>query len=85
MKTRLWGIVVAVIALLAAGCESRVEFTERLTDNKAIDTVQVHCLNSYSNAYVFNVKGHEYIWLDGYNKGGLIHSESCNSPTHIKQ
>lgn len=80
---KIWGFVVAVIALLVAGCRDGVN--SNVTRERPIDTVVIHLLNALNEVYVFSVDGHEYIWLNGDRSGGLIHSESCSSPTHIKQ
>ena len=33
--------------------------------------------NANYNIYVDTIRGHEYIIYHGYNKGNIIHSESC--------
>lgn len=30
-----------------------------------------------NEVFVVNVKGHDYVIFDGYNKGGIVHAESC--------
>lgn len=83
---KFWGFVVAAIALLVAGCgRGERDGDGRVVIGKAIDTVRMYHLDYTCDVYLFNVGGHEYIWLDGLQRGGLIHSESCSSPTHIKQ
>lgn len=33
--------------------------------------------NGTNAIYVEEVRGHEYVIYDGYNKGGIVHAESC--------
>lgn len=28
--------------------------------------------------FVTTIRGHEYVIYDGYNKGGIVHAESCS-------
>lgn len=81
MKLKLWGFVVVVIALLATGCKETVD--NRVVRERSVDTATIRLLGEFNEVYVFNVNGHEYIWVDGDRNGGLVHSESCQSPTHI--
>lgn len=33
--------------------------------------------NGTNSIFIETVRGHDYIIYDGYNKGGIVHAESC--------
>lgn len=56
---------------LVAQMPSRVKVTEIYGDNWNAIFV-----------YVYEIDGHEYIWLRERGKGGIIHKEDCKNPCH---
>ena len=55
--------ILVMLAALLASCDMK---NPEIRNNKA----------SYS-IYVDTIRGHEYIILDGFHLGNIIHSESC--------
>ena len=62
---KILAILILLVALLASCDSSGVKI-------KKVETRSV----SY-NIFVDTIRGHEYIILDGFHLGNIIHSESC--------
>ena len=58
-------------ALCLSGCEEN-------TDSASTQPNEKYFKNSFGACiYSVEIEGHEYIIFDGYRKGDIIHSESC--------
>ena len=58
-------------ALCLSGCEEHTDSASTQPNKKVFESSFNSCI------YSLEIEGHEYIIFDGYRKGGIIHSESC--------
>ena len=58
-------------ALCLSGCEENTDSASTQPNGKYFKNSFGACI------YSVEIEGHEYIIFDGYRKGGIIHSESC--------
>ena len=61
-------IIAAAAALVLAGC---YEYEQVQTKGKYYDKT------TGVRIYSIEIEGHDYILFNGYRKGGITHSESC--------
>lgn len=77
MKQKLFNCALVITsALCLAGCE---EYEKVQTNGKYCNTT------IGAHIYSINIEGHDYIVFDGYNKGGITHSESCPCKKEAKK
>lgn len=62
---KILAILILLVALLAS------------CDSSGIKTKPTESSYVSYNIFVDTIRGHEYIILDGYHLGNIIHSESC--------
>lgn len=71
--------LVITSALCLAGCE------EHTASEPSQSNVKFHMRTFGTLIYAICIEGHDYIVFDGYNKGGIIHSESCPCKKEAKK
>ena len=66
-------------ALCLSGCEEHTDSASTQPNRSASTQPNRKVFkNSFDVCiYSLEIEGHEYIIIDGHNKGGIIHSESC--------
>lgn len=62
---KILAILILLVTLLAS------------CDNGSIKTKRTETSYVSYNIFIDTIRGHEYIILDGYHLGNIIHSESC--------
>ena len=71
-------VLLAIFALVAMLIVSMVaEGTAQDAEGSARERAARESFWDVSEGKVVTVKGHEYIIVNGSNRGGIVHSESC--------
>jgi len=71
-------VLLAIFALVAMLIVSMVaEGTAQDAEGSAREQAARESFWDISEVKVVTVKGHEYIIVNGSNRGGIVHSESC--------
>ena len=80
MKKTLFNYALVITsALLLAGCEEHTDTAQ------AQSKVKFFKKNFSTFIYSIEIEGHDYIIFDSYQKGGIIHSESCPCKKEAKK
>ena len=75
---KLWQIVLVVLAIvLVTGVLCAIDEAEEQVGESAREQAARQSFWDVSEVKVVTVKGHEYIIVNGSNRGGIVHSESC--------
>ena len=83
MKQTLFNCALVIASsLFLAGCVDHVEHTDTAP---AQSNVKYYRRTSGTAIYSICIEGHEYIILNGYRKGFIIHSESCPCKKEAKR
>lgn len=88
MKQTLFNCVLVITsALFLTGCEEHSDYesaqSTKRCSNKPLMTIMYSTLTKC--IYSAEIEGHKYIVFDGTNKGGIIHSESCQCKKEKKE
>lgn len=83
MKQTLFNCALVIASsLFLAGCVDHVEHTDT---TPAQSKVKFFKKNFQTFIYSIEIEGHYYIIFDGYQKGGIVHSESCPCKKEAKK
>lgn len=68
--------LVLLLGLVALASCDNVSVVAPSPDQKEIEIAKRTSMNSFTVQKV-EFQGHDYVVMDGYNQGGICHSESC--------
>lgn len=79
---KLWqfalvGVAVVICVVCAIDAIDTIDDAEVRVQEAAREQVARQSFWDVSEVKVVTVKGHEYIIVNGSNRGGIVHSESC--------
>ena len=70
-------IVLLIVLVLAFLMTHTIDEAEQQVGESARERAARESFWDISEVKVVTVKGHEYIIVNGSNRGGIVHSESC--------
>lgn len=67
-------ILIFFVIILCLGCSNVDKEKTNVDDATAVKSIYLDRVNE---VYLIEIEGHQYIFFNGLNKGGIIHAEHC--------